>query len=202
METHRLESLSDNVLAVAMTLLVFDLRVPHSTTSENLGSFVFEQWPHYIGYAISFVVIALIWLEHHTVFMHLQRLDSILFISNVALLLIVVFLPFATSTLASYMAQGRDQRSAAVFFGAVLTAAAAVLAWLWWWITRHEALMRANTSEHTIGLLNRRMLLAPVLFLAATVLAIPSAVLGVSAYATITLSLLWLMRPGVIAAGE
>ncbi len=202
MDTHRLESLSDNVFAVAMTLLVFDLRVPISTTHEGLGAFLFEQWPHYIGYVISFVVIALIWLQHHRVFVHLQRLDSTVFVSNVALMLIVVFLPFATSTLASYMAQHRDQRSAAVFFGAVLTVAAAVLAWLWWWIARHESLLRAGISERTIRLLSRRLLLAPVLYLTATLLAMANATVGVGGYAAITLSLLWLLRPGVLGSGE
>lgn len=202
MDTRRLESLTDNVFAVAMTLLVFDLHVPRSTTHESMSLFVFEQWPHYIGYVISFVVIALIWLQHHRVFIHLQRLDSIVFISNIILMLIVVFLPFATSVLASYMAQYRDQRSAAVFFGTVLTVAAAVLAWLWWWIARHEPLIRANTSERTIHFLNRRLLLAPSLYLVATLLAIANAALGVSAYATITLSLLWLLRPGVLGSGE
>ncbi|HVA08486.1 MAG TPA: TMEM175 family protein [Acidimicrobiales bacterium] len=202
MDTHRLESLSDNVFAVAMTLLVFDLRVPSATTHEGLGAFLFEQWPHYIGYVISFVVIALIWLQHHRVFVHLQRLDSTVFVSNVALMLIVVFLPFATSTLASYMAQHRDQRSAAVFFGAVLTVAAVVLAWLWWWIARHGSLLRAGTSERTIQLLSRRLLLAPVLYLTATLLAMANAAVGVGGYAAITLSLLWLLRPGVLASNE
>lgn len=202
MDTRRLESLTDNVFAVAMTLLVFDLKVPRSTTHQSMSLFVFEQWPHYIGYVISFVVIALIWLQHHRVFIHLQRLDSTVFVSNIVLMLLVVFLPFATSTLASYLAQHRDQRSAAVFFGAVLTAAAVVLAWMWWWIARHETLIRAGTAKRTIQFLNRRLLLAPSLYLIATVLAIANATLGVGAYATITLSLLWLLRPGVLASGE
>ncbi len=202
MDTHRLESLSDNVFAVAMTLLVFDLHVPSTTTRERLGSFLFEQWPHYIGYAISFVVIALVWLQHHRVFTRLKELDATVFISNVALMLMVVFLPFATSTLASFMAQNRDQRSVAVFFGAVLTAVATSLAWLWWWIEQHPNLVRVGTSERAVHLLNRRLLLAPGLFLVATVLATVSSAAGVGAYGVITLTLLWLLRPGVLAPDE
>lgn len=202
MDTRRLESLTDNVFAVAMTLLVFDLQVPRSTTHQSMGLFVFEQWPHYIGYVISFVVIAFIWLQHHRVFIHLRRLDSTVFVSNIILMLFVVFLPFAASTLASYLADHRDQRSAAVFFGAVLTATAVVLAWMWWWIARHETLMRAGTAKGTIHFLNRRLLLAPSLYAVATLVAIFHAALGVSAYAVITLVLLWLLRPGVLAAEE
>jgi uncharacterized membrane protein len=201
-ETHRLESLSDNVFAVAMTLLVFDLHVPRTTTRESLGSFLFEQWPHYIGYVISFVVIALVWLQHHRVFRHLERLDATVFASNVALMLMVVLLPFATSTLASFMAQNRDQRSVAVFFGAVLTAVAASLAWLWWWIEHHEGLAREGTSERTVSVLNRRLLLAPGLYLVATLLAAFSSTAGVGACAGITLALLWLLRPGVLSPDE
>lgn len=202
MDVHRLESLSDNVFAVAMTLLVFDLHVPSTTTRENLGSFLFEQWPHYIGYVISFVVIALIWLQHHRVFMHLERIDATVFVSNVVLMLLVVFLPFATSTLAFFMAQNRDQRSVAVFFGVVLTAAATALAWLWWWTAQHANLVRVGTSEHTVRLLSRRLLLGPGLYLVATLLAIFSSAAGVGAYALITLTLLWLLRPGVLALDE
>lgn len=202
METRRLESLSDNVFAVAMTLLVFDLHVPRTTTRESLGSFLFEQWPHYTGYAISFVVIALVWLQHHRVFRHLERLDATLFVSNVALLAVVVFLPFATSTLASFMAQNRDQRSVAVFFGAVLTAVATSLAWLWWWIERHEELATVGTSERTVRVLHRRLLLAPGLYLAATLVAVVSSTAGVGADAAITLMLLWLLRPGVLSPHE
>lgn len=196
MDTRRLESLTDNVFAVAMTLLVFDLQVPHSTTHQSMGLFVFKQWPHYIGYCISFVVIALIWLQHHRVFIHLQRLDSTVFVSNIVLMLLVVFLPFSTSTFASYLAQNRDQRSASVFFGTVMTAAVVVLAWMWWWIARHETLMHSGTPKEAIQFLNRRLVLAPSLYFLATVLAIVNATLGVAAYATSTLSLLWLLRPG------
>ncbi len=202
MDTRRLESLTDNVFAVAMTLLVFDLQVPHSTTKQSMGLFVTKQWPHFIGYAISFVVIALIWLQHHRVFIHLQRLDSTVFVSNIILMLLVVFLPFATSTFASYLAQNRDQRSAAVFFGAILTAAAVVLAWMWWWIARHESLMHTTTPKRTIQYLNRRLLLAPSLYFLATLMAIANASVGVGAYAAITVSLLWLLRPGVLSSGD
>lgn len=202
MKTRRLESLSDNVFAVAMTLLVFDLHVPRTTTRESLGPFLFEQWPHYIGYAISFVVIALVWLQHHRVFRHLERLDATVFVSNVALLLVVVFLPFATSTLASFMAQNRDQRSVTVFFGAVLTAVATSLAWLWWWIEHHEDLAPVGTSGRTVRVLHRRLLLAPGLYLGATLLAVFSSTAGVGAFAGITLMLLWLLRPGVLSPHE
>jgi len=202
MDTHRLESLTDNVFAVAMTLLVFDLKLSTATTHEALGSFVFEQWPHFIGYVISFVVIALIWLQHHWVFKHLERVDSAVFVANVALMLLVVFLPFATSTLAFYVVQHRDQRSAAAFFGLVLSAATAALGWLWWWASRHETLLKAMTSARTVQLLNRRLLQTPGLYLAATVLSVVNAAVGVSAYAAIDLSLLWLLRPGLLADGE
>ena len=62
--------------------------------------------------------------------------------------------------------------------------------------------MIAGTSERTIRLLNHRLLLAPVLYLAATLLAAASAAAGVGGYAVITLSLLWLMRPGMLAPEE
>ena len=208
MDTHRLESLSDNVFAVAMTLLVFDLRVPTSTTRENLGSFLFEKWPHYIGYAISFVVIALIWLQHHWVFRHLQRVDSTIFLLNLALMVIVVFLPFTTSTLAFYISEHRSQASSAAFFGFNLTAASAVVGGLWWWTAAHQTLLRsevakgrAEASKGTVRQISRRLLLAPCLYLAAGVVAIGNTTLALSGYAAIALSYLWLLRPGLLGPG-
>lgn len=199
MDTHRLESLTDNLFAVAMTLLVFDLKTSSATAHESLGSFLFKEWPHYLGYVISFLVIALIWLQHHWVFQHLERVDSIVFAANVALMLLVAFLPYATSTLAYYLVQQRDQRSAAAFFGAVLTAATAALSLLWWWAARHESLLQAQTPKGTIDLLNRRLLIAPGLYLIATVLATAKAGVGIGGYGAIDVSLFWFLRPGRLA---
>lgn len=202
MDTHRLESLTDNVFAVAMTLLVFDLRVPTSSTHESLGSFLFEKWPHYIGYVISFVVIALIWLQHHWIFRHLQRIDSTIFAVNLALMLVVVFLPFAASTLAFYVSQHHSQRSAAAFFGFDLTAATIALAGLWRWATTHDSLLRPKTSDGTIRLLNRRLLLAPCLYLIATLIAMLNAPFGLSAYAATATAFLWLLRPSLLVSRD
>ena len=201
MGTHRLEALTDSVFAVAMTLLVLDLQAPSVITHESLGSFLLGQWPHYIGYVICFVVIALIWLQHHWVFRHLRRLDSTVFVANIVLMGCVVVLPFVTSTFADYWAQHqRDHRAATVFFGLALTVTTAILSWLWWWIARHESLRLRTSSGRTIALLNRRFLLAPALFFTSTILAVVNAAAGVIGYATITVLLLWLLRPGALLA--
>lgn len=76
METTRLEAFSDGVIAIAITLLVLDIRVPPPGTS--LGPELVRLWPSYLAYAVSFVVIGAIWINHHAMFRHIVRADGAL----------------------------------------------------------------------------------------------------------------------------
>lgn len=118
MRTGRLEALSDGVFAVAITLLVLGIAVPESTHG-RLAHLLLNQWPQFAAYAVSFVLIGIIWVNHHAVFDQFTRVDRPLLFLNILLLLFVVLIPLGTALLARYIEAGSDSHVAAVFYSGV-----------------------------------------------------------------------------------
>jgi uncharacterized membrane protein len=98
----RLEAFSDGVIAVAITLLVFNLHVP-ALASKNLASALAHDWPSYLAYLVSFVSIGVCWVNHHSIFHRVERTDRTLQFDNLFLLLGIATIPFATSLAASWV---------------------------------------------------------------------------------------------------
>ena len=117
MSTNRLEAFSDGVFAIAITLLVLDIKVPEPG-SGNLGHELLAQWPSYAAYVISFITIGIIWINHHAAFNRLRAVDHSILIWNLLLLLGVGILPFTTSLMATYLKEGSGENLAAAVYGA------------------------------------------------------------------------------------
>jgi len=101
----RVEAFSDGVFAIAVTLLVLDLRSP-----EVPGEFAHDlaaQWPSYLAYVAAFAMVGSVWLHHHLVFARVARVDIGVILTNLVLLLTVSILPFPTAVyigLCTYLA--------------------------------------------------------------------------------------------------
>jgi len=107
--TTRVEAFSDGVLAIAITLLVLDLRVPlRDGLHTSLAHALARQWPSYAAYVTSFLIIGIIWVNHHAVFGYLGAADRMLLFLNLVLLMFVAAIPFTTSLFAEYLTAGRD----------------------------------------------------------------------------------------------
>ena len=106
-ETGRLESFSDGVFAVAITLLVFDLQVPHlpagTISVYTLGTALFKQWPSYLTFMTSFATILIMWASHHGIFKLVYKSDTPFLFANGLLLLLVTVVPFPTSLVTQYL---------------------------------------------------------------------------------------------------
>jgi uncharacterized membrane protein len=119
-DTGRIEAFSDGVFAIAITLLVLEVRVPHlkdAPIGTTLLGALIEQWPSYLGYAMSFLIIGIIWANHHNRFKYIKRSDHILLTLNTFFLMCVSFIPFPTALLAEYIREPdcisyRDRTSA------------------------------------------------------------------------------------------
>ncbi|MGN6168367.1 MAG: TMEM175 family protein [Solirubrobacteraceae bacterium] len=100
----RTVALSDGVFAIALTLLVLSLSVPSLRAGHTsvLGKRLLHQHDEFVAYAISFAVIALLWVRHHLTFRTLSRIDGRVTGLNLAYLALVAFLPFPTRVLAVY----------------------------------------------------------------------------------------------------
>jgi len=120
--TGRIEAFSDGVFAIAITLLVLEIRVPASGF-EHLAHSLAQQWPAYLSYVTSFLTVGAVWLAHHNLFTRLRFIDPMLMRINIMLLMVAAFLPFPTSVLAEALHASRTaERTAVVFYGATAIA--------------------------------------------------------------------------------
>ena len=103
--TVRIEAFSDGVFAIAMTLLVIEIKVPtHEMVAvHGLVHSLASLWPSYLAFLTSFATILVIWVHHHWVFALVSRTDHPFLYWNGLLLLFVTFVPFPTALLAEYL---------------------------------------------------------------------------------------------------
>jgi uncharacterized membrane protein len=114
----RVEAFSDGVLAVAITLLVLDLKFDDGPGHASVAHQLSRNWPSYVAYAVSFIVIGVIWVNHHALFSLIAHVDRVFLFQNLVLLMFVTTMPFTTATLASFLrVGGADARWAVVLYG-------------------------------------------------------------------------------------
>ncbi|MGH2766386.1 MAG: TMEM175 family protein, partial [Actinomycetota bacterium] len=161
MDTNRLETFSDGVIAIAITLLVLEIDVPRETHG-GLWRKLLQQWPSYLAYLISFAVIGIIWVNHHGILALVARIDRPLLYLNLLLLLTVAGIPFPTALVAEHLrSPGIDAAIAAAVYGGWATLVALSFNVMWRWIVHdarliHEhldlAALRSNTRRFSLGL--------------------------------------------------
>jgi uncharacterized membrane protein len=120
-ETGRLEAFSDGVFAIAITLLVLELKVPDVGTVGGspleLGKALLRQWPSYVGLITSFFTILIMWVHHHAILRNVRHTDAWLHFANGCLLLGITFVPYPTSVLASYFKTPAARMAAGFYSG-------------------------------------------------------------------------------------
>jgi len=205
MDSGRVEALSDGTFAVAMTLLIFDVRLPDVRQVHTLHGVAqdlwFQEWAHYLGYVVSFAVIGMIWLCHHTVFRMLRGIDYTGIVINLGLLLMVVFVPFPTQVMAAYLANhDSGQVYVGIFYGLSLAATTLMLAVLWHHVSRGRRLIEPWIPDDTVRRLTRRYYLTPVLYVAATAITIASRPVGLALFLIIAGG--YLLHTGTRAAPQ
>jgi uncharacterized membrane protein len=147
-ESTRVEAFSDGVFAIAITLLVLNLRAPVSRG--GFGRDLLAQWPAYVAYLASFGYIGVIWVNHHFLFTRIARVNGGLLWRNLALLMATSVLPFPTAVVASafqYKDLG-DERTAIVFYALVAAATAATWLVLFHFLSRAPYLL--EDEAHTV----------------------------------------------------
>jgi len=151
-ETNRTEAFSDGVLAIAITLLVLDLHVPARAGLEgSLAHNLALDWPAYAAYVTSFLVIGIIWVNHHGVFELVARVDRVTLFLNLMLLMTVVAIPFTTALLSEYLLDGGpDARTAALVYSALMFAMSVSFAGLYTYVARHPALLAEGVDATAV----------------------------------------------------
>ncbi len=158
--TQRLEGLSDGVIAIASTLLVLDIGRLHVHGDGGLFDEILQRWPAYVAYIVSFTVIGLIWVAHHSMFERISSVDRPLLFLNLALLLGIGFIPWPTSVLADYIRDGGINASVATaLYSLTMTLIGIVFMGMWLHLVRHP---EHTTEAVTEAQLRRSLRLAAV----------------------------------------
>jgi uncharacterized membrane protein len=163
LKINRLEALSDGVFAIAMTLLVLELRVPEveGTSLAELPSRIMVLWPRFLSYALSFVVLGIYWIGHHNQFHYIKRSNRTFMWITILFLMCVSFIPFATALLGTYT----QQPIATTIYGSTLVATGLALYLQWWYATTNYRLVDPDLPPQVMSLAARRILFAPCVYL-------------------------------------
>lgn len=188
-ETARIEAFSDGVFAIAVTLLVLNLQVPHNMRADReLLRALLSQWPSYLAYVTSFATISIMWLNHHRLFTVIRRTDTTLLLINGLLLLGVTFVPFPTAVVAEYIPRAGAHIAAAVFSG-TYTVLAIFFNLLWRYAAHKNRLLDHRADPHLVAAITRGYSYGPPAYFLTFVLAFVS--VGASVTMNLALGIFW-----------
>lgn len=188
--TARVEAFSDGVFAIAITLLVIEIPVPHHGTegAAGLWTALVAAWPSYLAFVLSFFVILIMWVNHHELMRLVRVVDYPFLFANGFLLLTVTFVPFPTAVLAEHLATDEAAVGVALYNGTFLVAS---LTWgaLFLAIVR-RGLLHPEVDAATVARIRRAYAAGPLVYGASTVLALAQPVLGLAL--NVSLWILWI----------
>jgi uncharacterized membrane protein len=166
-ETGRIEAFSDGMFAIAITLLILEVKVPNPAAG-HLATALVQQWPSYLAFVLSFFYIGVMWMNHHRMFTHIRRSDDTLLILNLLLLLGITAVPFPTAVLAANLGNP-DQKTATVFYNAVYIVIAVFFNVLWRYAVRRELVDKQ--LARSAAMISRQYAVGPLMYLVCLVLA-------------------------------
>jgi len=176
MSKTRLEAFSDGVLAIAITLLVIEIRPPEVHEGKSLAHALWTLWPSYLAYLVSFLTIGVIWLNHHGIFQQVVRVDGPLLVLNLNLLLWTALIPFPTAVVAENLAAGGEAaRTAAAVYSGVLLLMGFAFGALFTWVTHDDRLLHRLPPPRIVRAARLRFMVGLVVYLVALALAWVSA---------------------------
>lgn len=158
-ETARLEAFSDAVFAIAITLLILEVRVP-PTSDRRLVAELIKLWPSYLAFLASFMTISVMWLNHHRMFTLIRKTDDGLIAFNILLLLGVTWIPFPTGLVAEHLKRSEGVASG-VLYASSFTFIAIVFNLMWRYAVRHKLC----AADVDVAAITRQYAIAPLTYL-------------------------------------
>jgi len=134
-KAERMIIFSDAVMAVAITLLVLDLKLPEGVTDAQLPSVLQDSLHALWVYALSFIVIGLLWMGHHEQFSYIHRVDGVMLWLNLFFLMTIGLIPFVTSLLSDH-----GNALATSLYAGTLVTTSLLSAAMWWYACRDPEL--------------------------------------------------------------
>jgi uncharacterized membrane protein len=162
----RIVFFSDAVMAIAITLLAIDIRVPEidpSVAGAELPAQLAAITPNLLTFFISFIVIGIYWVSHHRYFNYIKRFDTRLILLNLMFLFFIACMPFVASLLGRFP----SVPIALVIYTLAVAALGASMALIWRYASKGHRLIESDLDVDTIRVINIRLFVAPLMFLVA-----------------------------------
>jgi uncharacterized membrane protein len=176
----RLETFADGVFAIAATLLILSVDGAVHDPAD-----LTHAWPSYLAYAVSFVTIGIMWINHHTIAGLVNRADRRFMVANIGLLMCIAFVPFPTRLLAEHIRDSSAARDAALAYGFTLTITAVFFNAVWFYAALKWRLLRDDADARIVSGITRAYLPGPWIYLGATLVAFASATASAVLYLVI-----------------
>ena len=168
-ETLRVETFSDGVFCIAVTLLSLEIGVEVKNDATNAGLLyaLIGKWPICLAYVISFVNVLLAWMGHHSLFKQLHKTNNFITMANGVLLMLVALVPFPTKTLGLFLQTGAV-KTAVIFYTGYFVLISLAFRLLWHVATRKRELLihritdsqiKRTTKNENIGLICNTIIL-------------------------------------------
>ena len=187
----RLETLTDGVFAIVMTLLVLEIAVPqlsHSEVATELPRQLFELWPIILRYVTSFIILGFFWIANDEKFHYIKRANRTLLWITIFYLMFVAFIPFSTALLGEY----GDQQISVIIYGINITIVGSWVYVQWWYATKDHRLVDSDLDLDFIRIMSRRYLVGPIMYLVAIAVSFASIE---TSYALYIATLLYYLLP-------
>ena len=186
--TSRIDAFSDGVFAIAVTLLILEIRLPHAGIEGGLWHGLVALWPSYFAFAFSFFVILVTWITHHDLMRLVRATNRPVQLANGCSLLYVTFIPFPTAVLAANLT-GPDVRTAVAFYCGTFVFGSGAFNILVATIARGQ-LFRPEVNAQTVGRIRRGYRITFGIYLAATLIAMVAPWLALALNVAVRLHLL------------
>lgn len=168
--TSRLEAFSDGVFAIAITLLILEIRPPDAGVEGSLWRNLLALWPSYVAFALSFFVILVTWIVHHDLVRLIRGTTQPVLLANGCALFYVTFIPFPTAVLAAHL-EGAEATTAVAFYCGTFVVGSAAFNLLVEAIARGQ-LCRPDVDDQAIARIRHGFRITFVVYLAATAIAL------------------------------
>jgi uncharacterized membrane protein len=184
-ETGRVEAFSDGVFAIAITLLILAVGFEQSIADGDLEHQLVHLWPAYIAYAVSFLTVGIMWINHHQIFRHFRMVDRPLLLLNILLLMCISFTPFPTRVVAEHAQDAGDRQAAAILYGITMTCTAICFFAVWFYGSRR--LLRPDANMREVDGITRSYLPGAPIYALATLVAFVNPIASLIIFGSLTI---------------
>ena len=180
-----MEAFSDGVFAIAITLLILAVGIEESIAEGGIEQRLLDLWPAYIAYGVSFLTVGIMWVNHHQIFRHFERVDRPLLLLNILLLMCISFTPFPTRVVAEHAQNGADRQAAALLYGITMTCTA--ICFFAVWIYGSRRLLHPDADAREVSGITRSYVPGAPTYLTATLVAFASSVASLIMFGVIAI---------------